>query len=854
MNKLLFWFFAFLCAWQTLSSPSFRTSPKKPVTLKPNWCPQPFTQNARHPPTPRTCSPATAWNKNASKSATIPARSTASTIWETKNENSDAPPTDSAPMTLAPLRLSEEESTALFTSFLIILTTFAHVWTKPTSLKPRSSSYNAGLAKIIMTACLAASVHTVRALEPDDASWEDTGKHNQDITLMSLPFALALTTAGARELLKWWHGKSLPEIKPELKTSERDALTYARAAISSAIPNQHKPKKDEKISDFIERLVKAPGRLAKTEDDIEVRHQLIKSAATLYQLLGESISQNSDLRKRLTQEEERTMALGDKVRAFDDFTRILTPDRSILTDYGLVKAKVEQLQKLADLSPLMELIPDYTGEALDTPFKMKEAIAQTARLSLGGVFDAIPKKFRPDPWESVNDIKRAVANLAKAVNRQTSALSIVPTGSAADILGLLRALWDDLPEAWRGTSQPPQSKEEYWDVLRPWYQGCVHPEDLAVHLLFDANTPWDVSIDAVDALVRRRSHHHALAPAVAPADSLFKITDVPKFSKRSEYMGYRATLQRFFDSINEPPASSFGIALNRIVTAWDADEIRRTAANWDVSALLQTPPPFPRPRTWTELKDAFLTACDSKFLELTAAPKAIKDFNNTRPKKDQKPMDFLLDFEAALALRQTAARIMKYPELSPQGITDQLIRVIPPTVRDQLRLTLLNQADPKVPEALTYEELRTPVVNIWTYMPQTPNPPARSITTFNAPANRQAPGAADQLQNRACGLRSSYSMSPQVPLTLQGALYYKKNATPEQNAAAHSRNSAAIRAGVCEACRRPRSQHPAGTIFRPVQIWRTPAHALLAAATPPALPAPPRQPSPPPGPRVEEID
>lgn len=95
------------------------------------------------------------------------------------------------------------------------------------------------------------------------------------------------------------------------------------------------------------------------------------------------------------------------------------------------------------------------------------------------------------------------------------------------------------------------------------------------------------------------------------------------------------------------------------------------------------------------------------------------------------------------------------------------------------------------------------------------------------PGSRCAPGAADQVQTRSCGLPSNYTTPPAVPQYLQGALYYKPGGTEEQNNAARGRNASAIRNDVCEACRRPRSQHPAGTIFKPVRPWRSPAtHAL----------------------------
>jgi len=720
------------------------------------------------------------------------------------------------------------------------------------------------LIKIFFILALGATF--VDALDPDEATWNDEARHNNNVSIMILPFALAATTHGIRVLQNWWKGQPVPEIQPGLKNSERDILTYARIALDSSLDDANKQKKDESTKAFLERLAMTTTRLVKPGDGVDIRHQLAKSVVSLYRAVGYALGQADDLRKEVETQTDRVAALGTKVQQFDDVTRLLHPQGNILTDYGLVKAKIREIQHNADLSPIIALLTNDPG-GLDTPFKVAEEIKAVLRRDLGDIWNVIPAQYQAGAGpQSLADIEEAVKRLVKAVNRQTAAMSIAPAPAGATNLATILNVWNDLPDAWKQGLPAPQNEQELLDRLRASYPQaqqpqCDHPEDLARHLHFDPSIPWNDSIAEVDRLVSQPG----AAPLTAPTTPrLFKIQDVPKFTKRSEYVAYRATLQRFFDSITEPSPDQYGIALNRILTAWDSDEIRRAAANWDVSSLLRDP--FGNPRNWSSLKNAFLTACDGKFLEVTAAQDAIAAFLKTRPRKDQKPMDFLLDFEAALALRQTAAQIMGFPQLEAQGIVDRLIQVIPGEVRDQLRLNLANQTPPRIPENLTYDQLRTPLVNAWTYLPKAANggSPGRSPTVHAAstPGNRQAPGAANQVQTRTCGLRSSYTMAPPVPQHLQGALYYKPGATPEQNNAARGRNSSAIRSDVCEACRRPRSQHPTGTTFKPVKPWREPGQTMAlpaATGTPapptrPALPPPPQNPSPPPGPRVEEVD
>ena len=845
MKLLLIFLLVFLSAWAKPSFPSPRTSYSKSS----NWILSSQVPTPGWPNTPELVlwppsigSPSIADIPTAWRTDGTPGLSSVSTIWSQPKGSTDEEQTTPARSRIALSSQTKKTSTAWSTwipNLLTILTLASmSTWQKKDSPKPPASTSSGALKKnwLLVAALFALPIN---ALDPDEATWETNGRLTAAMTFVALPFALALSTGGLRSLAKWWQQKGNPEIEPPLGKDERDILTFSLNVLERSLETRYLRKKDEAVPAFLERLAQIPYRVVKETDDLEVRNQAIKSITILYQLLGQGIEQLETLKTKLDQREEQVAALGTRVSEYENASRVLSPDGLSIIRPNLLGTKIKELQRAADLSPLLSLLPDDPG-GLDTPFKMKEAIHQAARVSLKQLWDAIPEKFRTEPWKNIPDITKVVGQLANALNRQTRAMSISPGQPSSQVT---QEIWDDLPAHWKDPLRPPRDTDDLLETIRPWYEGCNHPSDLARHLYFDASTPWEDSTREVDRLINQ-GPTTSFAPAATTSDPLFKISDVPTFTRRSEYVSYRATLRRFFDSITEPALHQYGVALNRIITAWTAEEIRRTAANWDVTGILMTPPPHNRQRTWEEVKTSFLEACDNKFLELTVAQEAIKSFIGTRPKKDQKPMDFLLDFEAATEHRETAAHIFGLPSLLPQEVIGQLLRVIPSPVRDQLRLVLSSQNPPRMPENMTYNEIRLPLINVWTYMPQ---PAAPRASSHNVAGNRtqnprNLPGAADQVQTRSCGLRSSYATSPAVPPHLQGPLYFKPGATPEQNNAARGRNEAAVRGNICEACRRPQNQHPAGSTFKAVQPWRTPpgrTNALPAPSGRLALPAPP---------------
>lgn len=332
--------------------------------------------------------------------------------------------------------------------------------------------------------------------------------------------------------------------------------------------------------------------------------------------------------------------------------------------------------------------------------------------------------------------------------------------------------------------------------------------------------------------------------------SLFKIADVPKFTKRAEYWSYRVALERFFSAITEPPPRLFGTALNRIIASWEADDVRTVAGHWKIEPLLHyqrhdhdadgNEVIYEIPRNWKQLQKAFLKSCDEKFLDATITEDSVRDLNNTRPRPGQKPADFLLDFDAAVAKRNDTALLAGTPAMTTPETTAQLIRVMPNHVRSELRKNLAMQG--KIMENMTLAELKTPLIYTWTYTPAPESKRGPKVSTIPGQTNAgsQPTRGNNEVKMRRCGINCSYDQpSPAVPQELRGALYWKGGVPAQQNQAAEERNHRARAANICESCRRPRGYHRQGQNFIPIREFRPnnspPRFAMI------------------PGPRIEDV-
>jgi hypothetical protein len=635
-------------------------------------------------------------------------------------------------------------------------------------------------------------------------------------------------------------------------------------------PARHRPQPEETLTQFAQRIS------ALKDTDLDNAPLLCLHT---YRLGSASLLAIRLLEQKANNLAQKNIALTEEAK---DSRRLSTSlANSQNTVLALEKELSEARQEIERLRANVEAGEQARQELKSSNFDLNEELFDLrGRTNLEPILSLFPQQLFVGTARTPSRLAPVIASYLAPLQRLAQQTMSRLTMIFPDGVTNPSDFWNMLDPAWRQGRDVPTTAEEARDFITSVLTQpppaapapCTHPQELANTILLPSGSSWNDCLQEAENLL-----HRANAPPPAPVttgspavsvsqrDDLFKVSDVPKFTKRAEYDTYRSQLRRFFDSIPEPRPDQFGMALNRIISSWDATDVRSAALDWDVGRILTytyidpaTDRPISRPRTWEELKVKFISSCDAMFLEVTATEDAIKALNNTRPKPGQGPMDFLLDFEAAVARRNNMARVNNMPVLSDTEITAQLLRVLPSAVRDELRKTFMTRPGAtgvNAPENYTVAELRQSLVYIWTYTKASVPTKNGGHNGNSAPRRSAAPSVTPEVKDRSCGLRCSYdSPAPAVPGNLRGPIYDKPSFDDAQRRAALRRNSDCRAADVCEACRRPRSAHPRGSTFKGVRAWGNTPRALPAPASPGEIMAA-RTALPPPPPRVdEEVD
>lgn len=606
---------------------------------------------------------------------------------------------------------------------------------------------------------------------------------------------------------------------------DHEQLKTTRAIIS--IITEQFPEPEEIPEDAQETINYIQQQITQLKDDNLRKDELLRTQ-------GKQLADLFEQSKRQQQEiEERKGTLTRIYRQIPSFPNVSNEEEAIDAIKGLIRAE------------------QVTNKIIQANRKELEDWAQVGKLLI-----------RKPETVSLT-AKQSATRILEILHASLAATTMASTGPSRfsllfpESINTADDFWRHLDDQWkRLASNPPQNNKEAQDFINKILfnpprilpeQPCDHPQQLANALDRHITQDWEDSIDDVRQLKNRMS---TLPTPTQTRSSLFKISDVPKFTKRTEYWAYRTALERFFSAISEPDSTEYGMALNRIIASWESEDVRIAAGHWDINPLLRydlydpnTDATTTHIRNWNQLKTAFLKACDQKFLTVTFAEDSIKDLNKVRPKPGQTPMDFLLDFETAVENRNSAARLKGIPIATHSEVTGQLLRVIPAYVRDQLRITQGMHL-----ENLTLAQLRQPLITVWTYTPD-PRPTFKNNNprVHNVPTNTGNPGPnnnqRDQVKDRLCGLRCSYDFpNPPVPQDLRGRIYFAEGR--DDNNAAEQRNTRCQQADVCESCRRNRAAHRPGQTFRPVLAFRRPRRIMAAPNHTQLEEAPPRAPTP----------
>ena len=621
-----------------------------------------------------------------------------------------------------------------------------------------------------------------------------------------------------------------------------------------------------KIQDLFAQLTASRKEVSSLTDQLALANSLVEEQATEIGTLSEQIASYAQ-------------AQADNNRTIEWYSNQLGAWQTLalLVPYAPQEpiAIGRALGEKINLSPFHQLLPADVTPATK-PEDLADQIFKFLFEQYQVIYQSIPEEYRKGPLSSASHLRETIESLSKAIKRLSNhAMSDRPNrltlifeeGVTID------SLWSQLPEEIKEGKDVPTNPEELRSFIMSLLRtplattaGCQHPPQLAAALRDPLTQSWETSITRVVDLVDLEAPPPA--PVASSEGSLWKASDLPEFEKIERYESYREQLVRTFSAYPEPRREHFGPALNRIVASWKNEEVRNVSAYWDMDLILVRPirdaitqapvfdpntgHPLTIARSWIEIQEAFLEACDDKFKQVTLLEDNIKDLNRVHPKAGESPNVFLLRFEAAVAKRRSAERRSSLPIMTDAQVRERLVQVIPDHVRSALRASFAMQAPPRMLERLTYQQLKQPLINAWVYTPNpAPAPRPRTNEVSRRPqGGRPAPVQQDaQVRTRRCGLNCSYdNPAPAVPNELRGAIYHSDRNGDSVNAAAADRNQRCIRAGVCESCRRPRNAHQSGQVFQTIRPFAQNLRALPAPRQPYLidLPAPA-------GPRIEDV-
>lgn len=435
-------------------------------------------------------------------------------------------------------------------------------------------------------------------------------------------------------------------------------------------------------------------------------------------------------------------------------------------------------------------------------------------------------------------------------SRMASGMYTGPELAAEDI----QFFWNSIPKWLRQNLEIPQTNTDY--VISLGQLNCHHPRQAALALGNEnPNQEWDISIEQMEQWASHVCPAFTTQGAIPTESKLFRVSDIPELQDTKEYEHYRNALQRFLRANADPAPQEFGRALERILQNLTAPSARIASATWDVTKLI-------RP-TWKQTTEKLISSFDEKFQDNNLLEKTQIAWYQTKLKDNDDINDFFLRYEAAADQYLLAQRRLGLPEevqIGPAVVTTRLIQILPPYLRNALKLRASSRTPRRQLETLTLQELRADLDELWRYMPR---PAAKGHNTqgnFQTGNTRNGPAQKRQneIRTMGCGMVCSYDTSPPVPQEARGSIYPDQR-NPQNDPANLARLHFVLQNNLCKNCRRgPHEHKTVGAIFSPA---KQPAHtrrtrnteetprSYHAVSPPPerlAIEAPPSRPQTPP--------
>lgn len=566
-----------------------------------------------------------------------------------------------------------------------------------------------------------------------------------------------------------------------------------------------------------------------------LQHDLRQMQKTLHQFQnilpeGTTPRKLEELLHRLQSTERnsnhRAIALESALEDWEQVGKILDPEHQ--NAFNAATRATALITALAATQENNQTLQQEIADLRDTILST-ELQAQRSRNDTLAVLRTPTRPLRPEEKERIQSLKMTQpgeGSSSGTTRDQTATSGMWPGGELT--AEQCRSLWNQIPPVLRAhRATTPTNSVEMMEALAQ--TGCTHPHQLHLSLGNMSQNDWDENILLVEQLVEQARAPNQNPIIVQPTSRLFKVSEIPEFSNTKEYERYRSQLQRFLRAHGDPQPQEYGQALERILQAFTADSAKVAAESWLVTDLL-------RP-TWAETTAALISALDNKFEDNNLLEEAQLKWYQTRLKDGTDINEFFNHYDAAAArylLAQKRKGIPETAQISPAVVTTRLLQILPPYLRNALKLRLATTN--QIAETLTLNQLRPHLEDLWRYLPKPAGVGHNTNNRFQTASSRINPAQPSNGPNketeRQCGLICSYDTSPPVPNHFRGPLF-PDTKDPQKTQENHRRRIDCANAQVCLYCRRPRSEHKAsGPRFKPVLPPPTTRHTPANHATP----------------------
>lgn len=454
-------------------------------------------------------------------------------------------------------------------------------------------------------------------------------------------------------------------------------------------------------------------------------------------------------------------------------------------------------------------------------FSADGMIAAATRQLLGPIIAALPEGLKPAPHETptttINHIADFITQTGTHIARLLSTISVSSLDELQEEVEQSAAAFDQLSG---------------WNPSAPKWPQLANSIDQRIHEAEAAKTAADIAKDTAvaeastlrDTVNRLQERLTAALANAGRGGGTISLSFSQKFdgdiTKTRDWLGgirmFVSARAPFFVSPTEGLAFIRGLLEGR-------------AASWasSFSDLTET---FAVPGDSLATCNRFLDALAAQFPNPTAVSDALVALRRLR--QGRTPFaQFIVDFESQ-------CHIAGWNTIdNGRQMAGELVASIRPELRNAINADLAALDIEGDINSLEWAPLRRRCLRRDPSLPfSSPAPRATPAPADKTPAAAPTPGTSaappaqsSDIRLRNCGITCSYdSPDPAVPRELRGRIYFGRGTLRDGSAAPadhvkawEARHDRCVAAGVCAACRRPRSFHKGGQVFKEIGNFRS---------------------------------